>query len=75
VIEASTTRMRLALTSKMDPTLYDEPLTLKTAVPADWKNCLVTQGVTKATVAAADGALVYTAVPGGAEIVIQPARR
>ena len=74
MIEASANRVRLALTSKMDPALYDEPLTLKTKVPADWKSCLVIQGATKTTVVAADGVVVYAAVPGRAEIAIEPAR-
>jgi hypothetical protein len=58
----------------MDPMLYDEPLTLKTTVPAEWKNCVITQGATKTTIAARGGTVMYNAVPGSAEIVIEPAR-
>jgi hypothetical protein len=72
VLEASANKVRVSLTSKMDPALYDEPLTLKTTVPVDWKNCLVTQGETKSTVTVSGGTVVYNAVPGNAEVVLQP---
>lgn len=34
----------VTLTHSLDPKLYDLPLTLKTYVPADWKNVTVSQG-------------------------------
>lgn len=67
-------QIRLSLTSKADPKLYDQPLTLTTKVPADWQKCEVVQGERKATVAAEQGAIRYPAVPGGEEIAIQPAK-
>ena len=73
VIKANKDRICLALTAKTDAALYDEPLTLATKVPADWKNCLVVQGAVKATVPVRDGAVQYAAMPGGEEICLQRA--
>ncbi len=72
VVESGKNRIRLALNSKTDPTLYDEPLTLTTKVPANWKNCTVAQGQTKASVPVHDGAVQYSASPALGEIVLQP---
>ncbi|MHA3774763.1 polysaccharide deacetylase family protein [Verrucomicrobiota bacterium sgz303538] len=72
VLESRKDRIRLALTSKTDPALYDEPLTLSTRVPADWKSCVVVQGVNEQEVAGRDGTIQYAAVPGGEIITIQP---
>lgn len=73
-VESSKDRLRLALTSKMDPALYDEPLTVKATVPGDWKKCRVKQGEAEQTVEAKDGAVRFDAVPNRAEIVIEPAK-
>ncbi len=73
-LEAKPAEIRVELTSKMDPKLYDMPLTLSTAVPGDWKNCTVTQGAAKTTVPVRDGAVQYSALPGGGAITLQPAR-
>ena len=37
-------QMILCLSSTLDPALYDEELTLKTQVPADWTSCSLNQG-------------------------------
>ncbi|MBI1373679.1 MAG: polysaccharide deacetylase family protein [Phycisphaera sp.] len=58
------------LTTTADPQFYDQPLTLVTRVPADWKTCTVTQGETHGTVAARDGVITYDAMPSGKPIVI-----
>ncbi|MEP6669639.1 MAG: polysaccharide deacetylase family protein [Chthoniobacter sp.] len=71
IVEASKTRLRLQLTAKTDPT-YDDPLTLSTTVPADWKTCQVEQGTTKTTVPVKNGSVQYSAVPNGDEIVLRP---
>lgn len=60
--------IRLSLTSKEDPAFYDLPLTLETAVPADWKECTVKQGAVEKTVPVKDGLVRYDAVPGSEEI-------
>ena len=72
VLEAGKDRIRLRLTSKEDPALYDLPLTLTTQVPPEWKQCRVMQGGKSTTVPATGGSVRYSAVPGGAEISIQP---
>ncbi|HEY3321408.1 MAG TPA: polysaccharide deacetylase family protein [Planctomycetota bacterium] len=67
-------QIQLELTCKADPKLYDAPLTLVTPVPAAWKQCSVTQGANKATVAAVEGAIRFDALPDGSAITIQPAQ-
>lgn len=74
VLEAGPKQIRIALTAKPDPTLYDEPLTLSTKVPPDWKSCRVLQGEAKSDAAVANGVVQYAAIPSRGEIVIQPAR-
>ncbi len=73
VLHADKDSIRLNLSCKADPALYDLPLTLSTKVPASWVNCVVTQGANKASVAVRDGVVIYSAIPGGGEIGIQPA--
>ena len=63
----------LELTCKADPTLYSLPLTLSTKVPADWKNCVVTQGANSATVPVQGGVVQYEAVPGSGVITLKRA--
>lgn len=71
VAEAGSAKIRLTLSTTLDPVLYDEPLTLSTKVPADWKECVVTQGGTKKTASVRDGALMFSAAPGVAEVVLE----
>lgn len=73
-LEATPNGIRVELTAKVDPALYDQPLTLSTAVPADWKKCTVTQGATKTDAPVRDGAVQYPAIPGAGAVVIQPVR-
>lgn len=73
VVHSDKTRIRLDLTCEADPALYDLPLTLSTKVPADWKSCVVTQGTTRTPQPVKDGAVQYSALPGGGEITITPA--
>lgn len=63
----------LELSCKADPKLYKLPLTLSTTVPADWKNCTVTQGANSTPVTVVAGAVKYDALPGGGEIVLKKA--
>jgi hypothetical protein len=72
VLKADKASIRLNLTCEADPALYNLPLTLATKVPADWKNCVVAQGATKTPVPVKDGAVQYSALPGGGEITITP---
>ncbi|MDZ4402017.1 polysaccharide deacetylase family protein [Prosthecobacter sp.] len=64
----------LELTCTADPALYDLPLTLSTKVPADWKNCVVTQGANNSTVPVRNGAAQYDAQPGGGTITLKRAQ-
>ncbi len=73
LLQTDKDRIRIELSCKADPALYDLPLTLSTKVPADWKSCVVAQGAKKDTVPVRDGVVQYSAVPGGGEIVLQPA--
>lgn len=72
VISSDARSIRLSLTSKADPSLYDTALTLITGVPADWRRCRVTQGQTKIDVNVVDGQVQYDAVPGNDVIQIEP---
>ncbi len=70
VVENDKDRIRLTLTAKTDPALYDEPLTLSTKVLGDWKHCSVTQGDAKQEVAVHDGLVQYAATPGPQDVLI-----
>jgi hypothetical protein len=69
-LENTAEHIRVLLTSKMDPALYDQPLTLSTKVPATWKSCVVSQGGKKTTSEVRDGVAQYEAVPGAGEITL-----
>ncbi len=70
VVKKDSNQIRIKLTSDEDPALYDEPLTLRTQVPANWAVCKVTQGKAVIEERAEHGVLQYNAVPGAGEIVI-----
>ncbi|HEY1052596.1 MAG TPA: polysaccharide deacetylase family protein [Prosthecobacter sp.] len=61
----------LELTSKADTALYDLPLTLSTKVPADWENCLVTQGASTKPLLVKNGVVQHDALPGGGPITLK----
>jgi len=64
--------IRISLTADVNPALYDQPLTLVTMVPADWKKCRVVQGSSQATVTVENGKVTYDAMPGGVLITLTP---
>lgn len=70
-VKADADNISLELTCTADPVLYDLPLTLSTKVPADWENCLVTQGANTKALPVKNGAVTYDAVPGGGAITIK----
>ena len=74
VLQSDKSGIRIELSSKADPAFYDLPLTLSTKVPADWKSCIIEQKAAKTTVAVQNGAVQYSALPGGGEISIRPAQ-
>lgn len=63
------------LTHRLDKNMYDLPLTLRTGVPAAWKEVTVSQGDKVETVtASSDGKgnfVRYQAMPNGGEIVLK----
>ncbi len=70
-LSADSGTIRLELTCKADPTLYDLPLTLSTKVPSDWKIAAVTQGKLSGVVPVRDGQAQYSALPGGGPITVK----
>jgi len=71
VLRASPQELLLALTCTADPALYDEPLTLITRVPDDWKSCIMTQSGTNATLKISQGSVRYEALPNGQTISLR----
>ncbi|MEI8195865.1 MAG: hypothetical protein WCI73_08155 [Phycisphaerae bacterium] len=71
-MQADTKEIKLKLTCAADPEFYDLPLTLRTQVPAGWKECQVTQGTRKTMVTAAQGTVQFEAVPGAETVSLQP---
>lgn len=74
VLEKSAKQIKISLTATTDPKYYDEPLTLSTKVPADWKSVSVKQGDKSGTVTPKDGTAIYDALPGEQEIVLTPGK-
>lgn len=72
VLSASEAEIHLDLSCKADPELYDHPLTLTTALPASWKQCVVEQHGRKSSHDAKDGAVRFDATPNRGKIVITP---
>lgn len=65
--------IQLELKSGADPVLYDHPLTIVLEVPLSWRDCNVAQGDTKSKAVAANGRLVFDAIPNGPPISVWPA--
>lgn len=72
-LTATAERIELELTCEADPALYDQPLTLKTTVPAGWTTCSVVQGESKSSATVKDGVLMFDATPNAGPIQIAPA--
>lgn len=66
----SAREIKVTLTCDADASLYDQPLSLSTQVPAAWKRCKVAQGTTTTTVDVVDGKVRYNAVPNSQPIVL-----
>lgn len=71
--EKSAKRIVLTLSCTADPALYDQPLTLVTAVPESWTQCVVTQAGRTTAVTVHGGSVCYDASPGVVEL--RPALR
>ncbi|HSI64481.1 MAG TPA: hypothetical protein VLE43_15240, partial [Candidatus Saccharimonadia bacterium] len=72
VLESNDKSIRLQLTCKADPKLYDQPLTLVTQMPPEWKTCEVVQGEKKTQPGIAGGQVKFDAFPHGGEITLRP---
>lgn len=72
ILESSPRQIRLQLTAKANPALYDQPLTLVTAVPPSWLQCQVVQGTRRSTVSVANGMVRYEAMAVADPILITP---
>lgn len=72
VAAAGPTEIRIRLTTKADPKLYDAPLTLVTEVPNLWMKAEVVQGTNRTTVNVAAGRVAYEVRPGDDVIVLRP---
>lgn len=72
VVSSDKSGIRLTLSSKADPALYDLPLSLETTVPPNWKECRVQQGNLETTVPIREGKVQYAAIPGAEPIALTP---
>src|SRR5439155_24736165 len=72
VVEASNRMIRLKLTSKVDPQLYDAPLTLITQIPSGWQRFQVAQGSTKTIIKPLNGTVRFNAIPNAGDITLEP---
>ncbi len=70
VLEASDRQIRLELSSKVDPKLYDLPLTLTTQAPKQWQKAKVTQGEQTVEAAVKEGVVQYQALPNGGVVTL-----
>lgn len=73
--EVTARKISVKLTCDADPALYDQPLTLLTSVPANWKQAKVSQGDQATVVTVKDGLVRYDAQPQAGVITIEAADR
>jgi peptidoglycan/xylan/chitin deacetylase (PgdA/CDA1 family) len=64
--------IRLECFSSADPQFYDQPLTLRTAVPPSWQRCRIEQGTQQREATADGGVVQYEALPNGGVITLKP---
>jgi len=62
--------IQLSLTCDANPALYDQPLTLITQVPPEWKSCTLSQGATNLPLSVTSGTVRYNALPDGQPITL-----
>jgi hypothetical protein len=74
LLETSDARIRIRLTTGLNPELFAEPLTLITRVPAGWSAVAVEQNGRSKPFHARNGMLQYEVVPDRGEIELQPDR-
>jgi len=71
VLDQNPRSITLKVTCDADPELYDEPLTLVTCVPANWRTCVLTQAGSKTDIEVSSGMVLYEVVPKGQLITLQ----
>jgi len=64
-------KISVDLTHSLDQSMYDQPLTLRTALPASWKKATVKQGDKVQQVSVKNGAIVYNLVPNQGVALIE----
>ena len=64
--------IKFLLFCQADPQFYDEPVTLETAVPQDWRAVSVRQGAALQKVKPLNGTVRYRALPGKEPVVLAP---
>ena len=72
VMESTPTLLKIQLQTALDKDLYNLPLTLSSRVPKNWTECTATQGGNSTAIPVSDGRVVFDALPGGADIILQP---
>jgi peptidoglycan/xylan/chitin deacetylase (PgdA/CDA1 family) len=63
-------KISVDLTHSLDKSMYDQPLTLRTTVPALWKKVTITQGDKVQQVPVKNGSVLYDLVPNKGTAVI-----
>ena len=63
-------KISVDLTHSLDKSMYDQPLTLRTSVPASWKKVTVKQGDHVQQVTAKNGVIIYDLMPNEGTAVI-----
>ncbi|MEW5815095.1 MAG: polysaccharide deacetylase family protein [Spirochaetota bacterium] len=65
-------KLRVAITTELDTSVYDQPLTVKIRLPSKWERVTVSQGDRILEhVSSDDGYIVIDAIPGQSDIIIE----
>jgi hypothetical protein len=70
VLEVNNDKIRINLTSEVDPELYDYPLTLITEVPSNWNYCHVNQENLQGIYPVKSGKVMFEAIPNRGNIIL-----
>jgi len=76
VLSESNEEIKLSLINSLDQSIYDQPLTLRSAIPSDWSRVLFQQGensyVMDSRLEGGDTVIYYDVVPNGGPISLTP---
>ncbi|MEA2012347.1 MAG: polysaccharide deacetylase family protein [Verrucomicrobiota bacterium] len=70
VLSSTESSIKLKLTSKADKTLYDEPLTLLSTLPANWKRSKIIHNKKTKEIIPKNNQIIYNIIPNCGEIEI-----